>query len=238
MMVRWVLFAALMGSGTSWAIAPPSSPEELEAAASLIVDGHITEVTCVGAITTDSNGVTRTPYQARLERRGNPIKGPAFDFVYLPFEGVDFGGGPSPGCAWFPLYPRGMSGRFWLTERQGGDAQAYRLVARNAFEAAHDHAPQELPTCGEGPDPLPDAGPVQMDGGSADPERADAGAAATPDGGAVTQPDAGVRQVHRPGEPAPEESSLLGCSQTGSGLSWVVLFALVMLRRKRLVPRH
>jgi hypothetical protein len=150
-MRRLSLSLALLGwlttSSITLASPAPMSEEEMLEAATLVVDGEITEVTCNGEPTQVGGGMT-TPYLATLSAT-EVLKGEAIDDLKLPFALSDWEDGATPLCSFEPSFAPGQSGRFYLYHDAQNDL--YSLVGEGGFVPDTQSAAQPLPECGQGP---------------------------------------------------------------------------------------
>ena len=137
------------------AMSAPLSEDELTAAASLIVTGHISEVVCQGEPVVDGESTTSL-YHATLtiEAVTKPADSTKTS-VTLPFAVVVWENEPPMGsCGWAPSYQVGERGLYYLST--GAATELYTLVHWNAFVPDEDSAGEALPSC-EAPEPEPDA---------------------------------------------------------------------------------
>ncbi|MBM65769.1 MAG: hypothetical protein CMH55_06015 [Myxococcales bacterium] len=239
-MYRFLTFLILGWGASTFAMAPPLSPEELATSALVIVDGRVIQVECMGSPERAEDSAMVTPLKAYLEVSGiekKPAEGQAWgdlligDSIELHFDKRDYGTRPQPGCAWVPSYREGQSGRWWL---RAEDVDRLTMVSWNSFEAAEDHAPLDLPECGGsdgGPGPEADGGQGAEDGG-VEPV-ADSGLEPFVDGGSEGAADAGPASVD--GGLAQDEDEAGGCSCSGLGAEFALwpLVGFIGLRRRR-----
>ncbi|MEC7751061.1 MAG: hypothetical protein VX405_06125 [Myxococcota bacterium] len=220
------------------AMTPPLSPEELAASSSVIVDGQVTAVECMGVPNPGSNRAIVTPLRALLEVaviEKQPVGNQPWadlrvgDSIELYFDKIDYGDEPGPGCAWTPSYREGQSGRWWL---RSDDDDRLTLVSWNGFDASPENSPLDLPVChgtDGGPEPQPDTGHAGHDVGGE--EVPDSGVPGANDGGIEGLPDAGGPTDELEANQDKIEANGCSCNGLGIDFSAGLLAVFIGLRR-------
>ena len=146
-----LLVAALAYTLPAGAIPAPYSPEELEAAATLIVAAEVSAVECLGEplITELPSGGTKilTSYRSTLTVL-ETTKGTAPEVLTIDGSTSEFtGGGFGPVGGWQqPAYAVGTKGTFYLEPDSDSDG-GYKIVWWNGLLEADASILEELPDC-------------------------------------------------------------------------------------------
>jgi uncharacterized protein (TIGR03382 family) len=153
-----VALLILTFASTGAALPPPCEEDAMQADSTMIIDGAVSDVACVGEPVAEAmmgGGTSTTTTYISTVQVSETYKGDAMDSVQITGVVVEYSDDANPpvGGWWQPALKQGMKGKFYLVD--DAENNGYKYVCWNAAIEAEDSAPADLPECAGGT-PVPE----------------------------------------------------------------------------------